>query len=131
METKMKANQKRPIAGKSGKSLVGKARYEQISCAMDQYKNAMKDGYYIEAIALMESAICDRMESTLNYLYPCTDFSYGTIGRLADNLIKPNAFLKSYYQISKIGQKNVMMRFIRWLNYYLITTRASKNVTLN
>lgn len=79
-----KANQKRPMS-------PGK-RYNQIKDGMDQYKKAMDNGFYIEAIALMESAISDRMESTLNYLFPLKDYSYGTIGRLADALTHTNCY---------------------------------------
>ena len=83
-----KANQKRPVSNKTGK-----ARQAQISMAMEQYNRAMKDCYYIEAIALMESAISDRMESALNYLFPNKDYSYNTVGFLAKCLLDNQQFL--------------------------------------
>ena len=66
---------------------IGKRRYNLIKSAMEQYNRAMENGFYIEAIALMESAISDRLESTLNYLCPCYDFSYSTVGKLAETII--------------------------------------------
>ena len=79
-----KEKQKRP--------LLKEERYHQIKDGMDQYNMAMQSGFYIEAIALMESAISDRMESTLNYLFPQMDYSYGTIGHLTDALEKTNCY---------------------------------------
>lgn len=76
----------RPVA-KPGTD-IGQARYAQIKDGIDQYKKAMDAGFYIEAIALMESAISDRLESSLNYLHPKSDYSYRTIGMLANALLK-------------------------------------------
>lgn len=39
----------------------------------------MKNGFYIEAIALLESAISDRLESVANVISNGTDYSYKTI----------------------------------------------------
>lgn len=89
-----KQKQTRPVAEKTGKSKIGEDRYNQIKGGIYQYNKALKEGFYIEAIALMESAISDRMESTLNYLYPYMDYSFGTIGRLADSLMKTECFSK-------------------------------------
>lgn len=80
----VKLQRTRPVSeGKTSKT-AGE-RYKLIKSAMDQYSKAMKNGYYIEAIALMESAICDRMESTLNYMCQDENFSYSTLGKLVDN----------------------------------------------
>ena len=94
----------RPVADESG-SAVGKARYSQIKGGIDQYKKAMKEGFYIEAIALMESAISDRLESTLNYLNPNSDYSYETIGRLANALLKANYYSEDTLNEIKIWAK--------------------------
>lgn len=80
-----KEKQKRPVS-------KNRERYHQIMDGMGRYNMAMQSGFYIEAIALMESAISDRMESTLNYLFPFMDYSYGTIGYLADALSKTNCY---------------------------------------
>ena len=61
---------------------IGMARYNMIKEAMEQYKRAMDAGFYIEAIALMESAICDRLESLANIAFSPDDYSYSTIGQL-------------------------------------------------
>ncbi len=93
-----KAYQKRPVN-------KNKERYVQIKDGMEQYKKAINDGYYIEAIALMESAISDRMESALNYLYPLKDYSYGTVGRLAEALMNSNCYSKKLLSDIKIWSK--------------------------
>ena len=87
-----KQKQTRPVADESGKSQIGMDRNALIRSGLDQYKKAMDEGFYIEAIALMESLVSDRMESTLNYLYPYMNYSYGTAVQLADSLMKANCF---------------------------------------
>ena len=87
-----KVKPKRPCATTSG---VGMARHDLIRDAIDHYKKAMKEGYFIEAIALMESAISDRMESMLNYMFPYLNYSYGTIGNLAQTLKANKPFLNA------------------------------------
>lgn len=84
------AKKPRPVATLG--SPIGQARYAQIKGGIDQYKKAMDADFYIEAIALMESAISDRLESTLNYLHPNSDYSYKTIGVLAKDLLKEKAY---------------------------------------
>lgn len=97
--------QTRPVADKAGGSQVGKDRYALIKAGLDQYKMAMNNGYYIEAIALMESLISDRMESTLNYLYPYSNYSYETLAWLADSLMKTNCFSKELLEKIKDWSK--------------------------
>ena len=86
----------RPRAEGKG-SKVGIIRHEYIKRAMEQYNKAMENGYYIEAIALMESAISDRLESTLNYLFPEKNHSYSTIGSLIGDL--DNKKKKGYFSV--------------------------------
>lgn len=69
---------------------VGKARQKRYAATIDRYKESLKAGYYVEALALMESLICDRMESILNELDQTTKHSFQTTGRLAGVLKKKN-----------------------------------------
>ena len=87
-----KRKQIRPVADKTDNPQIGIDRNALIRAGIDQYKKALDKKFYIEAIALMESLISDRMESTLNYLYPYMNYSYGTIVQLADSLMKANCF---------------------------------------
>jgi hypothetical protein len=46
----------------------GKLRYNIIKSVIDRFNNALINGYYFEATTLMESLICDRLESRLGEL---------------------------------------------------------------
>ncbi len=50
----------------SFKDAVGKARYELIKNAIGRVLQSQKEGYYLEAIAILESLIADRLESALS-----------------------------------------------------------------
>lgn len=63
---------------------VGAARYDAYKSTIDQYHKAMEADFYIEAIALMESIISDRIESMLNAILKNDDNSFNTSGHLAD-----------------------------------------------
>lgn len=43
----------------------GQVRYHLYKDVIDRYLDSMNDGYYLEAITLMESLITDRLESAL------------------------------------------------------------------
>lgn len=88
-----KAMQKRIVVQDTDKTKTGEKRYNQIKSGIDRYKEAMDAGFYIEAIALMESAISDRLESTLNYLFPNKDYSFKTIGKLTCGLLDNRCYL--------------------------------------
>ena len=45
---------------------VGHDRYQLYKASIDQYQKALKDGYFLECITLMESLIKDRLESRVN-----------------------------------------------------------------
>lgn len=60
----MNASRHRPTI--SDNPQVGAARHDLYKNAIDKYRKAMKSGFYIEAISLMESLISDRIESLLN-----------------------------------------------------------------
>lgn len=54
---------------------------------MSQYNKAVESGFYFEATTLIESLICDRLESRLGE-YTMDDVKFNTLGRLRDELIK-------------------------------------------
>lgn len=45
----------------------GQKRYRLYKDVIGRYKQALKEGFYLEAITLMESIITDRLESALIY----------------------------------------------------------------
>lgn len=47
---------------------VGMARHELYKGAMKQLKNALEKEFYIEAVALCESVISDRLEARISFL---------------------------------------------------------------
>ena len=67
---------KRPVISESN---VGKRRHDVYSGVIRQYHYAMASGFYIEAIALMESIIADRMESMSNEISQTSNFSHVTL----------------------------------------------------
>jgi len=62
---------------------VGNARYHLYRMAYGRIKGAMEDGYYLEAVTLIESIISDRLESRLTKVIG-SDFSFKTLGALID-----------------------------------------------
>lgn len=83
----MKTSKNRPIVATSG---VGEKRYHTYRALINQYHNAMANGFYIEAIALMESIISDRLESFANELSSSSDYSYSTMEKLLTYLCGKN-----------------------------------------
>ena len=75
------ANRVREVADTPQK---GQIRHDLYKSVIDRYLEAMRAGYYLEAITLMESLISDRLESALNYYQLC-QFSIG-FRPLGDNL---------------------------------------------
>ena len=78
-QTMSKGN--RPYGPKSGG-----LRHERYASAIKRLNEALAAGFYVEAIAIEESLICDRMESLANELSD-GKHSYETIGRLTDFLL--------------------------------------------
>jgi hypothetical protein len=64
---------------------VGKERYELYKSAFTWIKEAIDNGYYLEAISIVESLICDRLESHLSFLLG-KDFSFKTLGALINTV---------------------------------------------
>jgi len=69
----------RAIASKSNN--VGLARYHIYRQAYKRINQSIENGYYLEAITLIESLISDRLESRLSYLLK-KDYSFKTLGAL-------------------------------------------------
>lgn len=66
---------------------VGAARHNVYKGVIDYYHKAMEADFYIEAIALMESLIADRLESLLNEVTNSDNFSFKTVGYLANKAL--------------------------------------------
>lgn len=65
---------------------VGKKRQKRYASTISRYKEAMKAGFYVEALALMESIMSDRMESLLNEITNSFKHSFRTSGTLAKSI---------------------------------------------
>lgn len=79
---------------------VGGLRNETYKILISRMKKSIEDGYYLEAIALQESIIADRLESRLNFLSQSSNYSFITLDTLVrtfgDNKsIEPNLNLKN------------------------------------
>ncbi len=66
---------------KSFKDEVGMARYELIKAAFDRIQDARDQGYYLEAITIIESMIADRLESAISDAEN-TNIGFQTLGSL-------------------------------------------------
>ena len=62
---------------------VGKQRQELYRHAVVQINEALKNGFFLEAIAIEESLIADRLESRLSQLLG-RDYSHRTLKNLSD-----------------------------------------------
>ncbi|XHX76228.1 MAG: hypothetical protein RBJ76_17510 [Stenomitos frigidus ULC029] len=60
---------------------VGQERYELYKSAFAWIKKAIDEGYYVEAISIVESLISDRLESHLSLLLD-DDFGFKNLGEL-------------------------------------------------
>ena len=77
-------NEIRPTIDTEG---VGQSRYETYKATIERINKAMDSGFYVEAIALCESIIADRLESLANQISQSSKYSYVTIGKLTDYLL--------------------------------------------
>jgi len=75
--------------------IPGQERYEIIKAAISRYNTAIEHSFFLEATALMESLISDRLESRLGELIK-TPVSFDTIGNLLNSLrkVETDAVLK-------------------------------------
>jgi hypothetical protein len=69
----------------AGSKDINKAKAILISAAYKRAKRAISAGFYIEAIAIEESLICDRLEAMLSRELR-KDIEISTIGRLLQQL---------------------------------------------
>jgi hypothetical protein len=60
---------------------IGKERYQLYREAYSRINEARAQGFYLEAITIVESLVSDRLESRLSYLLN-NDFSFKTLGDL-------------------------------------------------
>lgn len=81
----MSSTAKRTRATASPGTSVGIQRYALYKAAYSRIKLATEQGFYLEAITLIESLISDRLESRLTFLKK-TDFSFKTLGTLIDQM---------------------------------------------
>jgi hypothetical protein len=61
--------------------ISGKERYEIIKATISRYNTAIEHSFFLEATALMESLISDRLESRLGKLKE-DSISFNTFGNL-------------------------------------------------
>ena len=67
-------------------SQYGKERYCTYTDVIKRYHQALANGYYLEAITLMESIISDRLESYLIRMTSDNKYSFNTLGQLIQGL---------------------------------------------
>lgn len=96
---------KHKIRNHTGNEGIAENRYEIYKHAMSRYKLAFEQGFYFEAVAIMESVIADRMESRIGELTN-TEVNFDTLSNLRDKLngkkdkyptIEPNQELQKLY----------------------------------
>lgn len=65
--------------------IPGIDRYEIIKSAISRFKTAIEHSFFLEATALIESLICDRLESRIGELTQ-KSVEFGTLGDLLKKL---------------------------------------------
>ena len=68
----------------------GQERFDTFKKVVGRYHSAMKSGFYLEAVTLMESIIGDRFECYLMRNDKECNYSFSTLGRLINGLKKVN-----------------------------------------
>ena len=68
----------------------GQERFDTFKKVVSRYHSAMKSGFYLEAVTLMESIIGDRLECYLMRNDKECNYSFSTLGRLINGLKKVN-----------------------------------------
>ena len=63
----------------------GKEKYEIIKASISRFNTAVEHNFYLEATALIESLISDRLESRLSELKKC-NVNFDTLGNLLNEL---------------------------------------------
>jgi len=102
--------------------IPGKEKYKIIRAAVSRFNYAMEENFFLEATALIESLICDRLESRLGQLLKIP-VNFNTIGEL---LKKLNKFE------TDIELKNIMnKRLNNWCGQRNITIHQAAKIELN
>ena len=93
--------------------IPGIDRYEIIKSAMSRFNLAIEQSFFLEATALIESLICDRLESRIGELTN-KSVEFGTLGDLLKELNKienddelKNIMNKVLYQWA--GKRNIVI----------------------
>lgn len=75
--------------------IPGIDKYEIIKSAMSRFNTAIEHSFFLEATALIESLICDRLESRIGELTQ-DSVKFGTLGALCKklNIIETDIILK-------------------------------------
>jgi len=100
-----KRNRIRAVAGSDPS--IGMRRYELYRKAWDQIESAEQNGFFLEAITLIESLISDRLESRARYLTG-EDHGFKNIGSLLTSVRSQDRdpdFLVAYKAIDEWREK--------------------------
>lgn len=75
---------------------IGQERYELYKSSFDWIKKSIDEGYYLEAISILESLVSDRLESYLSFSLD-RDFGFKNLGALIDKIksIETDKLLRS------------------------------------
>ena len=84
---------------------INRLKSELISSAYKRAQRAIRSGFYIEAIAIEESLICDRLEAILSRVSQA-EVKISTIGRLVDTLKPYNALPLELTEELRVWQKH-------------------------
>jgi hypothetical protein len=69
-------------------ALTRKAREDLYHRAYSRVNKAIARGFHIEAIAILESLMCDRLENLLQALHPDSKVELGSLGKLYNSVNK-------------------------------------------
>jgi hypothetical protein len=67
-------------------ALTRKAREDLYHRAYSRVNKAIARGFHIEAIAILESLMCDRLENLLQALHPDSKVELGSLGKLYNSV---------------------------------------------
>lgn len=94
------------IAATVGKDITGKQKYEIMRSAVSRYNTAMEHNFYLEATALIESLIANRLESRLAEL-TSDEVEIDTLGNLIKKINKSE--LEPDAELSSIMNKKIII----------------------
>ena len=97
---------------------IGKAKEILFRAAFNRIERAIKNGFHLEAIAIEESLICDRIESAINVVTKKESYPE-TLGPLLSQLNKLSVFpdeLLHELDSSRINRNLVMHQMVKITN---------------